>query len=92
MASGCFRCGGMGHIARDCPTPKGKGKGTSDGGKGTKGRVKTIKGRVRRKGVRIVARRVTSEGLLEAVGGREETESCEDLRARRRRRPRFRYY
>jgi hypothetical protein len=23
----CLRCGGMGHYARECPTPKGKGKG-----------------------------------------------------------------
>ncbi len=30
-----LRCGGMGHYARECPTPKGKGKGKS--GKGGKG-------------------------------------------------------
>ena len=26
----CYRCGGMGHIANDCSTPKGKGKGRED--------------------------------------------------------------
>lgn len=49
----CFQCGGFGHLAHSCPTPKGKGKGKagSKGGKGdnakgqTKGAVKgSIKG------------------------------------------------
>ena len=28
----CCRCGGVGHIANECPTPKGKGKGNEDKG------------------------------------------------------------
>ena len=34
--SGCHRRGGKGHFSRECPTPKGKGKG----GKGDKGKGK----------------------------------------------------
>ena len=34
----CFRCGGYGHRANDCGTPKGKGKGKD--GKGQKGKGK----------------------------------------------------
>ena len=34
----CRKCGGMGHYARECPTPKGKGKSGKGDGKGwTKG-------------------------------------------------------
>jgi hypothetical protein len=35
----CLRCGGLGHYARECPTPKGKGKGGGKNGgyKGSKG-------------------------------------------------------
>ena len=42
----CLRCGGMGHYARECPTPKGKGKGKGKGGKGKgwKGKGKGGKG------------------------------------------------
>ena len=49
----CYQCGGFGHLAQSCPTPKGKGKGKagSKGGKGdnpkgqTKGAAKgSIKG------------------------------------------------
>ena len=39
----CYRCGGMGRIANECPTPKGKGKGKVDRNfyaKGTKGHEK----------------------------------------------------
>jgi hypothetical protein len=35
----CLRCGGMGHYARECPTPKGKGKGKGyDKGQGKGGK------------------------------------------------------
>ena len=38
----CYRCGGWGHISRECPTQKGKGKGKGGGkdGIGEKGRNK----------------------------------------------------
>ena len=34
----CSRCGGYGQFARDCPTPKGKGKDSKGKGKGFKGK------------------------------------------------------
>jgi hypothetical protein len=34
VGESCLRCGGMGHYARECPTPKGKGKGGGKNGKG----------------------------------------------------------
>ena len=47
----CYQCGGYGHLAHACPTPKGKGKGFkggtgggSKGGKGDKGGGKGFKG------------------------------------------------
>ena len=36
----CRRCGGLGHYARECPTPKGKGKDASKGGGKAKGKGK----------------------------------------------------
>jgi hypothetical protein len=36
----CNRCGGMGHYVRECPTPKGKGKGGKGEGKAGKGNYK----------------------------------------------------
>ena len=33
----CFQCGGYGHLAHTCSTPKGKGKGFKGGPKGGKG-------------------------------------------------------
>ena len=38
--SQCYRCGGYGHIARNCSTPPVKGKGKGDEGKGGKGQGK----------------------------------------------------
>ena len=37
---GCWNCGGTGHMAAQCPTPKGRGKGTRKGeGKGWSGKA-----------------------------------------------------
>ena len=44
----CYRCVGMGHIAHECPTPKGKGKGKEDkvfNAKGIKGKGKGANGK-----------------------------------------------
>ena len=42
--SQCYRCGGYGHMASQCPTPKGKGKGA---GLGSKGDAKGYKGNLK---------------------------------------------
>ena len=52
----CYRCGGMGHIANDCSTPKGKGKGREDRamaakGGGAKGKGTWEKGQSKGKGI-----------------------------------------
>ena len=41
----CYRCGGMGHMANDCPTPKGKGKGKEDRAFNAKGGKNQQKGK-----------------------------------------------
>ncbi len=35
VGESCRKCGGLGHCAMECPTPKGKGKGEGDKGGGT---------------------------------------------------------
>ena len=44
----CYRCGGYGHLAAECGTPKGNGKGK--GGKGGKGAKGGFKGKGKHKG------------------------------------------
>ena len=50
MSGVCLRCGGFGHLARECPTPESKGKGKGEkGGKGGvdfrfKGKGESVKG------------------------------------------------
>ena len=56
IGKGDHRCGGVGHIANECPTHKGKGKGKEDKGfnlKCSKGKGKSSSGKGRGKGMTL---------------------------------------
>ena len=69
----CYRCGGMGHIANECPTPKGKGKGKEDkvfNAKGIKGKGKGAngKGLDKGKGTPFADTEGSADMMLRGVG------------------------
>jgi hypothetical protein len=72
----CLRCDGVGHYARECPTPKGKGtdgKGVDmNGGKGYKGYGVRQRRRLRaatRGTARTAAKRVTAKDRGKGFAG-----------------------